>query len=178
MQIMDPLSCSIDENGDVKWFQNDSGQFIVNEKERILTFNSEQALKYKFSRGTAATIEELAKQMGYSEVTWVGKQVPGVPYPVCEAEELQRNFRNKTLEDTKRLREYADTYQTNVEVARATPMEERGKFVARARNALESIKRMVKNNPNLALFQFGMLPEQFKDWVEQREEELRQLTRR
>jgi hypothetical protein len=178
MQIMDPLSCSIDENGDVKWFQNDSGQFIVNEKERILTFNSETAAKYKFSRGTASTIEELGKLMGYSELTWVGKQIPGVPYPVSQAEEIQRNFRNKTLEDQTRLREYWDTYQTSVGVAQGLPFEERGKFVARARQALDNIKRMVKNNPNLALFQFNMLPEQFKDWVEEREEELRRLTKR
>ncbi len=175
MQIMEPLSCNIDENGDVQWFQNDSGTYIVNEKERILTFNSETALKYKFSRGTAASIEELGKLMGYTELVWVGKQIPGVPYPVCEAEELQRSFRNRTFTDTERLREYFDTYQTNVGVAQSLPLEERGKFVARARTALDNIKRMVKNNPNLALFQFGMLEEQFKEWVEEREEELRKL---
>ncbi|MBX3376653.1 MAG: hypothetical protein KF678_06585 [Phycisphaeraceae bacterium] len=178
MQIMDPLSCNIDENGDVQWFQNDSGTFLVNPKDRILTFNSETASKYKFSRGTASTIEELGKLMGYTELVWVGKEVPGVPYPICEAEELQRQFRAKTYMDTLRLREYWDTYQTNVGVARSVPFEERGKFVARARGALDNIKRMVKNNPNLALFQFNMLEEQFKEWVEEREEELRRLTRR
>jgi hypothetical protein len=178
MQVMDPLSCTIDENGDVHWFQNLDGQYIVNEKERILTFNSQTAEKYKFSKGTAATIEELGKLMGYSEVNWVGKTIPGTPYPVCEAEELQRKFRDQTLEDEKRLREYWDTYQTSRSVAASVPYEDRGKFVARARGALEQIKRMVKNNPNFALFQFGIPPDKFKEWVDEREEELRKLLKK
>ena len=28
--------------------------------------------------------------MGLNEVEWVGKSIPGVPYPVCRAEEAQR----------------------------------------------------------------------------------------
>ncbi len=178
MQIMEPLSCNIDENGDVHWFQNLSGEHIVNEEQRILTFNSETALKYKFSKGTADTIEELGKAMGYTEVNWVGKTIPGTPYPVCAAEELQRSFRDKTGDDQKRLNEYWDIYQNNVAFARGVPVEERGKFVARARTALDNIKRMVKNNPNFALMTFNRSPEQFKEWVEEREEELRKLLKK
>lgn len=178
MQIMEPLSCTIDENGDVHWFQNLDGEYIVNPKERILTFNSETALKYKFSKGTADTIEELGKAMGYTEINWVGKQIPGVQYPVCAAEELQRSFRAKTAEAQERFREYVDTYRTSVSVAQGLPVEERGKFVQRARQALDNIKRMVKENPNFALLTLGMLPEEFKDWADQRDEELRKLLKK
>lgn len=178
MQIMDPLSCNINENGDVQWFQNDAGSFIVNEKERVLTFNSETAAKYKFSRGTAENIEQLTKLMGYAELNWVGKQIPGVPYPVSEAEELQRSFRKKTADDLLLLQQYWTVYQTSVEVARQSQPADRGKFIARARTQLDNIKKMVKNNPNLGYFQLNLGPDEFEEWVEQREKELRDLSKK
>lgn len=178
MQIMDPLSCNIDENGDVKWFQNLNGQYIVNPEERILCFNSQDAMKYKFAKGVAATYEELGKAMGYAEVEWVGKKVPGIPYPVCEAEEAMIKFRNQTDKDQKSLRAYFLEYNGSIQIAQSKPPEERGPFVNKARNALDQIKSMVKNNPNEALFVFNMLPEKFKDWVDEQEERLRKLVKK
>src|SRR5262249_18056968 len=116
MQIMDPLSCTTDENGDVHWYQNLEGQQVVNPEERILCFNSQDAAKYKFSKGTAATVEELAKAMGYTEVEWVGKKIPGVPYPVCKAEAEMRRFRDQSFDDQKRLREYFTQYQLSIQL--------------------------------------------------------------
>ena len=40
------------------------------------------------------------------------------------------------------------------------------------------IKKMVKNNPNMALFVLNMLPEQYRDWVDQQEEILRKLLKK
>jgi hypothetical protein len=179
MQVEEPLSCTIDANGDVHWYQNESGQYVVNPKGRILTFNSQDAVKYKFAKGVADTYEELAKAMGLTEVQWVGKRVAGVPYPVCRAEEEMRRFRNQVKDDEERTREYQVQYVTAYQIAASTPMEERGKFIAKCRAALESIKRMVKNNPNFALLVFNCLTEkQWRDWVSEREEEIRRLSRR
>jgi hypothetical protein len=178
MQIMDPLSCSIDENGDVHWYQNLDGDFIVNPKERILCFNAEDAVKYKFAKGIAEDIDTLAHEMGYTEYELVGKNVPGVPYPVCRAEEEMRKFRDQTFDDQKRTNEYLRDYQQSIQVAQSSPPEDRGKFVARARQDLDKLRRMVKNNPNFALFVFNRTPEQLKDWFAQQEELLRRLTRK
>ncbi|MBL9030829.1 MAG: hypothetical protein JNM80_03870 [Phycisphaerae bacterium] len=178
MQIMEPLSCSIDANGDVHWYNNLEGQHVVNPKERILTFDAVQAAKYGFSKGTARDIDELGKLLGYTEVEWVGKTIPGVPYPVSRAEELQRKFREQTLSDQNKTREYLIQYNTSLAAARAAAPEERGKFIGKCRDALDKIKRMVRNNPNMALFQLGIAPDRFKDWVDEREEELRALSRR
>jgi hypothetical protein len=178
MQILEPLSCTIDENGEVRWYQNLDGEFIVNREDRILTFNADDAVKYKFAKAKVDSYEELGKAMGYTEVEWVGKNIPGVAYPVCRAEELQRKFRGTTYNDEKRTRQYQTEYGLAIELARATPPADRGKFIAEARNALNKIRAMVKNNPNFALFVFGMLPEDFKDWLAQQEEILRELARK
>lgn len=178
MQIMEPLSCTIDENGDVRWYNNLEGQYVVNPQERVLTFNAVDAVKYKFAKGIADSYEELGKLMGYTELEWVGKHVPGVPYPVSKAEEANRKFRNQTEEDQKRTNEYFMIYTVSVGQAQSAPVEERGKFIGKARSALESIKRMVRNNPNFSFLIFNTLPENFKYWVEEREEELRRLMRR
>lgn len=179
MQIMDPLSCSINEStGEVSWYQNLDGDNVVNPKERILCFNSQDAMKYRFAKGIADDANTLAKLMGYTEYELVGKQVPGVPYPVCRAEQLQRDFRNQTFDDQNRTRQYQGEYMGAVNMARGAPPEDRGKFVGKARQALEKIKRMVRNNPNFALFVFGMLPEKFKDWVDRQEEMLKELMKK
>jgi hypothetical protein len=179
MQIMEPLSCTINEQtGEVSWYQNLDGDYVVNPKERILCFNSQDALKYKFSKGTADDINSLAKLMGYSEYELVGKTIPGVPYPVCRAEQLEREFRETTFKDQSLTRSYFIEYQGAVGMARGAPPEDRGKFVGKARQALEKIKRMVKNNPNFALFVFNMTPEKFKRWVDEQEDLLRELMKK
>ncbi len=179
MQIMEPLSCSINEaTGEVSWYQNLDGDYVVNPKDRILCFNSQDAVKYKFAKGIAEDANTLAKLMGYTEYELVGKQVPGVPYPVCRAEQMQRDFREHTFDDQNRTRQYQQQYQGAVGMARSAPPEDRGKFVGKARQALEQIKRMVKNNPNFASFVFGMLPEKFKQWCDEQEEMLKELMKK
>ncbi len=176
MQIMEPLSCTIEDNGDVTWYQNETdGEYLVNPKGRILTFNSQDAERYHFSKGTAATYEELGKLLGYDEYEWVGELIPGEPFPISKAERLQREFRAKTFEDQERTREYFDRYGSSIAAAQGTPRADRGKFVNRARKALNQLVRMVKNNPNLALFTFNMMPDQFPLWEEEQRELLRQL---
>ncbi len=178
MQINEPLSCSIDEFGNVTWYQTeDGGEFLVNPGDEILTFTSDQAEKFKFSKGTADTIDELARAMGVPEVEWVGEYVQGIPYPVCEAEKMMRQFRDQVAEDEARTREYFDRYNTSIAAAQSTPREERGKFVNRARQALRLIERMVANNPNFSLLVFNRTYEEFQEWVREQERLLRDLMR-
>ena len=112
-----PLSCDINENGDVTWYQNEEGQHLVNPEGRILTFNSQTAKKYGFSGGTARTLEELEKVMGLTEVEWVGRDTKGFFYPISRAEEINMRFRDKTYEDQERTREYFTLYQAAIQLA-------------------------------------------------------------
>ncbi len=118
------------------------------------------------------------KEIGFREYGRVGKQIPGVPYPVCRAEQLQREFRDTTFKDEGSTRKYFGEYQALINLARGAPPEERGKYVGKARQALETIKRMVKNNPNFASMVMGMLPARFKIWCDEQEDLLRELMKK
>lgn len=176
MQIQEPLSASIDENGRVTWYQDLSGDHVVNEGNRILTLTSATAEKFGFSKGTADTLDELAKAMGLAEVVWVGEHEPGYDYPISRAERHMIRFRDTVHRDEKNLGQYWTLYNNSLQIAQGRPREERGPFINRARNALRQMGRMVRNNPNFAIFQFNMMPETFWDeWYPEQEELLRSL---
>lgn len=176
LQIAPPagqLSATIDDNGEVHWYQDLSGQYTLNPKGdlKILTFNAEDAAKFKFSRGTAATKEELAKLMGYNEVEWVGKEKPGYRWPVSKAEERQIRWREDTSDAQARFNQHMTKYQLAVQNAGASQDKQgRASFVNKARQALETLKQIARNHPNFVLL-FNLTPE----WFEQQEELLRKL---
>ena len=175
MQVDDPLSVTFDSDGKPIWSQDESGEFIVNPAGQILTFNAATAEKFKFSKGTARTHEELVKLMGYQEVEWVGEKEPGIPWPVSKADEQLRKFRDRTRIDETHLRNYFDGYQTNVQVAAGTQdRQERGKFVGKARTFLGKIEATVRNNQNMSLL-IGFGPDDFKEWVAEQHRILREL---
>ncbi len=178
MQIMEPLSCSIDSNGDVRWFNSLDGDHIVNPEGRILTFNAVDAERFKFSKGTASNLDELAKAMGLTEVEWVGEWRKGYLWPICKAEQLQMDYRAKVHTDEVNTNQYIDSYQNAIGAAQAEQdRQRRGAMVSRARDALKKIVRMVENNPNFALTIIGIDPAKFKEWVAEQEEMLRNLMR-
>jgi hypothetical protein len=186
LQISAPdgsLSANIDENGDVKWFQDTtSGKYVVNPTANgtihILTFTSEQAERFKFSRGTADTLDELTAKMGYKEIEWVGEKTKGSLWPISKAEKINMAFRAKTHKDQELFNSYWRNYQFNIAAARGEQdRQARGPYINKARQELENIKRMVRNNPNLALFQMNMLMEEFKEWLAEQEKFLRELSK-
>ncbi len=179
MQIMDPLTCSIDSNGDVKWFNSLDGEYVVNPEGRILTFNAVDAERFKFSKGTAANLDELAKAMGLTEVEWVGEVRPGYLWPISKAEDQNMKYRAQVYTDETALNQYMDTYNNAINAARAEQdRTRRGAMVGRARDALRKMIRVVKNNPNVGLFTFNATDErEFQRWVDEQEEMLRELMR-
>ncbi len=183
MQVQQPLSASPDPDDPTGrkfiWFPDStSGKILVNRPGEILTFNERTALQVGFSKGTASTIQELTKLMGYQELNWIGKEVRGVPWPVSRAEQWSLRYRDQVAQDEARIGEYWTRYQMAIQAAQGAPREERGKFVTRARLALDQIKNMVRNNPNFRVFILNMTEEeQYKEWLEQQEKLLRDLLR-
>jgi len=177
MQIMEPLSADLDENGRVTaLYQNTEGEYVINKPQRVLALTSDVAQEIGFADGVADTLDELASAMGLTEVHWVGEDVEGVPWPVSKAEAALIEFREQTARDESRINEYFDGYQVAVEMARGAPRDDRGKFVSFARRQLNNIARMVDNNPNLAFFILGMSPDKdFPQWLREQEEMLREL---
>lgn len=176
MQIHEPLSASIDENGDVTWYQSLDGEHIVNNGEYILTFNSDLAEKLQFSRGTADTVEQLESQLGMGEISWIGERVQGVSYPVSEEEQHQIDFRLLVQKAEQRLGEFAAKF----EMARGAisgDQQMRAAMGQRALQALAEIKRLVENNPNFALMQGFNDLRAFREWYDQTVEEVRREMR-
>ena len=150
MQIFGELTADIDENGDVTWYwyeEDDEalddddrlrGQHMVSPKDMILTFNSVDALRFKVSRGTADTKQELAELMGATEWVEVGH----------DAEERQVELRNKTARAESRLQIEYNKFQIALKFANsARDVKERGAKVAQARRHLRAMRRMVKEVP-------------------------------
>lgn len=177
MQINEPLSCTINEKtGQVSWYQNEEGEFLVNRGDSILTFTAPQALKYKFSKGTAKNLDELAKAMGYQEVDWVGEDRPGFIYPVSKAEEIMLAYRERVTDDEERTQEYFVNYQEAVAAASAAPRDVRAPLVGRARQHLRRIESAVRNNPNFALLTWGMdIKDWEREWLKPEQERLAEL---
>lgn len=113
MQHMDyPLSCTIDpETGRVAWYQTENGDYVLNEEGKILTFDSEQAAKFRFSKGTARDLDELAKLMGYNEIQWVGKKEKTFAWPISKAERANMRYRDRVYDDQVRFGQYVVEYQ-------------------------------------------------------------------
>lgn len=162
MQIQEPLSCTIDEvTGEVRWFQDESGQYLVNEPNKILTLNAADALKYKFSLGTAATPEELVAAMGLKEVEWVAKDAT--------------EFVDKSLRDNdKSEKNYAIVYEKFAIAANLASQlqdcKERGEQIGIARRYLNELKRLNALNPN-----FGFMRDMDDEWFKAQEDALRKL---
>ncbi len=179
LQISPPggqLSADINPaTGEVTWYQGLEGQYTLNPKGgvHILTFNSEEAERFKFSRGTAKDVAELGKLMGYQEIEWVGKDVKGIPYPVSRAEEKQIKWRKDTTEAEENFNTYTNEYQRNVQTAQSTQdKSDRGLWIGKASRSLDFLENLVKKQPNLALFK-GLS----KDWFAQQRELLKKLAK-
>lgn len=176
MQVQQPLSAHIDENGQVHWYPDaKSGEIVVNRDGEILTFDAEMALKVKFSKGTADTLPELTRAMGYQEIDWVGKQVRGSVWPISKAEQMQIDFRRKVHYDEENFNRYQREYGMYVGLARQAPREERPPLVGKARQSLDSIKSMVRNNPAYITMFFRDDRKLYQEWIDEQEKELRDL---
>ncbi|HNB58806.1 MAG TPA: hypothetical protein PK308_00735 [Phycisphaerales bacterium] len=160
MQIQEPLSCNIDEvTGEVTWFQDTSGHYLVNQPHTILTLNAQDAVKYKFARAIAATKEELAKAMGLNEVEWVAQDA---------TDYIDQAMRDATKAE-KNIQIVAEKYDTAFNLAsQLQDCKQRGTQIAIARRYLSELRRLLQASPNLA-------PGLNKQWFEEREEELRKL---
>lgn len=169
------LSADITENGDVVWHQDLTGTFVLNPQGtlKILTFNSEQAVKFKFARAIANDIHELGKAMGYQELDWVGTTKPGEGFPVCAAEEKQRKWREETTELEENMIVFRRQYDREVASAQAAQdKQDRGAWVQRARVSLNYLRSLWKKYPNFAP-STGFT----KEWFEDEEEMLRKLSK-
>jgi hypothetical protein len=174
------LSANVNpDTGEVEYFADSTtGNIVLNPSGtvHVLTFNAVTAERVKFSKGTAADVDELAKAMGLSEVEWVGRKDKEYTWPISKAEDNLLRFRKQTKADEASFQRYYINMIRYMGLAQQANEQERGKFLGQARTALNQIRNMVRNNPNFALLQWGG-PDEFKEWVEEQEKIIRELAR-
>ncbi len=179
MQIWEPLSASVDEYGEVTWYQNEDGDTLVNRKGQILTFNSQNAEQLGFSKGTVDTLDELVQAIGYTEYELVGEKEHGLIHPVSKAERHMRDWREGVASGERRLQEFLVKYEMSKGNADAAQDKRlRGTFLGLARRELAQILRVLDEHPNLAIFQLGALPEQIDEWEYEERKILDEIARR
>lgn len=163
MQIMDPLSADVDENGEVHWRQDEDGQFILNKKGRVYTMTTSEAIKFKFAKGVADTKEELVKAMGIQEAEFVAADATAL---------VDKSIRENDAVD-KHNQVVFQKYQLAMNLAAQLPdKQSRGIELAKARRLLEEIERMVKLNPN---FRFHMGIDLSPEWFKAQRDEIKRL---
>lgn len=161
MQVFMLLSCDIDENGIVTWYDNDKGKFLVNPNDRILTLNATDAEKYGVSKGTAETKEELARLMGVREWAEVGSR----------ADQYQVEFRSNVKTVQARANELLAKYQLALSAAGGGgDVSIRNRYIGQARNVLNELRGLVRRAPSVETY-MGLT----RQWFADREEELRKL---
>ena len=161
MQIQEPLSVDVDENGEVHWRQDELGQVVLNPKGQVFTINANDAVKYKFAKGIAANKEELAKAMGLQEVEWVGQDAIA---------QIDQSLRDNDAA-YRRFNELRTKYDLAIGTAESAPdKERRGIQLGIAKRLLAELKQKLALNPNFKLF-VG-LPE---EWFHDQEELIKRL---
>jgi len=76
MQMFMTLSADVDpETGEVTWYNSDEGEYLVSPEDEVLTLNAFQAERFRISKGTADTKQELMDVLGIQEWREVGQDV-------------------------------------------------------------------------------------------------------
>ena len=165
MQTLDtPLSADRDpDTGQITWRRDYEGEIKINPPGRVLTLNAQQAYETGFSKGTAATREELMELMGITEYVWAGER----------ATRFIDDFMRSTTRTEQRFGELYTKYVDAIQLAAAMPAgpQRRGE-AGRARAMLSQLRTRMRENPNFALL-YGTDDE----WFERQEELIRQLMR-
>lgn len=162
MQIQEPLSADIDENGVVYWRQDDQGQILLNPKGQVYTMNAQDAIRTKFAKGIADTREELAKALGLQEVEWAGKEA---------SDFIDKNIRENDMVEKRNqvtLQKYLDAIGLAQQLQ---DKERRGQQLAIAKRLLAELRRMIQVNPTFE-FHLGIPPE----WFTEQEELIKRLS--
>lgn len=162
MQIEDALSCNIDDNGNITWFQDESGKYLVKPKGRVLTLTANEAIKYGVAKAKAATVAELADAMGIKEWELAGQ---------AASKFIDDNMRTVDTAD-KKLSEVLEKYNIAAGAGASLPRERRAAEVGRARQFLTQIKRWIDVNPTL-----GLMRNIDDAWFDQQEQRLKEMLR-
>jgi hypothetical protein len=148
MQRFQTLTADIDpETGQVTWYGDDRGEHMVSRPDEVLTLNAAVAEKFKISKGTADTKQELMDVLG------IGQEWREVAQDVNQ-EYIDFLDGVKTAET--RINEFWNKYNMAMNVAQS-PQNEREfrSEIRQARNHVNRIRSMARRAPSLQKYWFS-----------------------
>lgn len=153
MMLLEPLSANIDDSGNVTFFQDLSGAYVVNPLGRVLTLTASEAVRFGVAKGIAATPDELAKLMGYTEWEFGGQQA---------SRYIDNNMR-EMARASKSFEAVYTKYQISLQgAAQLQDPKLRAGEVGKARQQLRELERWFKLNP-MVILQYGIEPTWFRE---------------
>ncbi len=151
-----PLSANIDQDGRVTWQADENGQYLVNRKDRILTLNAEDALKFKISKGTADTLPELMSLLGVQEYVEVG----------AKADQYMVEFRANVQKAQVELEELQQRLDFIISNAQGLQDEkDRNREFGKARGLVDQMASWIKRAPSLEVY-MGLDKDRFRQIYE------------
>ena len=171
------LSATVDAtSGEVRLFADQSGALVLNPKGGVhmLTLDAESAKAIRFSRGTASTLDELAKAINLPQVEWVGEKSKEYAWPVCKAERHLLNFRKDAKAGETELNRAVAAILHELEGA---PGQNAGRAVRRERltRSLQTVRARVATNENWISLLWGDADE-YAQWTSTAERRLADLS--
>ncbi len=156
MQVYMTLSCDIDEDGNITWYDDDSGEYLVSPEDEILTFHSLDAVKYGVAEGIADTEEELADLLLGSDAEWVEVGE--------EADEYQQEFRENVERAQTKIVEAIRQMELAMNAAGSAPTaRERRRQAGSAMNYLRRVEGWLNRAPSLE-FYMGLTRDILREW--------------
>ena len=142
--------CSYDKDpvtGDITWYGDTSGEFVLSDDQSNLCFNSSNALHCGFSKGTADTFDDLAKMLDlpeWKEVNDYGRTISKKWKDTCERArlEIQRLIAQRNYKGT----------------GGGSEVERIGALI----RIDEELLRWIDRAPNIAMYTFGLPREQIE----------------
>ena len=166
MQVWMTLSCDIDADGNITWYDNDQGEFLVSPQDRILTLNSVDSVKYGVCKAIVDTKAELADALGCEEWVEVG----------YEADQYQQEFRENVRDGEARAGELWSKIQIALNYAGGTK-KNHTRQIGTARRHLKELKNLVRKAPSLETYGGGGLPPLDSEWFRDMDKRLRDMAK-
>ena len=140
----------------------------------ILTIDAESAKAFQISRGTASTLDELAKVMNLPQVEWIGEKDEEYAWPVCKAERHLLEFRKNTRADETSFNRAVIAIHGELDASTAARGSERTSHLERLRRSLDTVRARVASNENWILLQWADA-DQYREWLGRAERRLAKL---
>ena len=159
MLLLDSCSYTRHAPQHVEWFGSSQGQVLLSDGEAgLLTLDAASAVECGLSLAAVDSIDEFASALAINEIEWVGLELDGESWPICEAE---RHLRDRARSVTACEAELERLYELLSHVGDDERLESR----AKAADLIRQMSAVMHREPSTRLLLGFTTIESFEQWV-------------